>query len=217
MNDMQGMIRPAVAYALDSHGKARLKRVKGSSMSLPEIDEHQTKRNIEILMADLLSQIPKEQVLAGLKEAVSSVESVYMLTHDGLRMAKGVKKIGSLTVGDMYAFAVAAGYCFDLLPAAHRNSDVRIGIGFMAPAIRECGKSLIKLMWKPAGFDVVDLGSTVHPGNWIEEITKRKLSTIGISCMANWCIENLGKLLASMARRSLDLAVCPPNMLRIAP
>jgi hypothetical protein len=158
MNDMQGMIRSAVAYQLDSHGKMRLRRVKGSSISLPEIDEHQTRRNIEILMADMLSKTPKEQVLAGLKKAVSSVKSNYMRIHDGFRVAKGAKRIGSLTVGDVYAFAVAAGYCFDLLPAVNRNPDAKIGIGVMAPAIQDCGKNLIKLMWKSAGFDVVDLG-----------------------------------------------------------
>jgi methylmalonyl-CoA mutase cobalamin-binding subunit len=207
MNDMQGMIRSAVAYQLDSHGKVRLKRVKGSSISLPEIDEKQTKKNVESLMSDLLSRIPREQVLAGLKGAVSSVKSMYMLTHDGFRVAKGAKKIGNLTVGDVYSFAVAAGYCFDLLPAVNQNFDIKIGIGVMAPAIQDCGKNLIKLMWKSAGFDVVDLGNTVHPENWIEEIIKRVLTTIGISCMANRCIDNLGKLLESMARRSLDLPV----------
>jgi len=87
-------------------------------------------------------------------------------------------------------------------------------IGVMAPAIQDCGKNLIKLVWKAAGFDVVDLGNTVPPAIWLKEISQRGLSVVGILCMTNRCLGNVRGLLGSFSESNVNLPVIIIKILR---
>jgi methylmalonyl-CoA mutase cobalamin-binding subunit len=207
MHELIEKIRSAVAYHMDSNGKVRQNRPQGASLDLPQIEEQETRRNTDALMAQLLSEASAETVIAHLKASVQFVKSYYTRAHDGFRVAKGTGKGRSITVGDLYAFSVAAGYCFDFLPEAERQTGTRIGIGVMAPAIQDCGKNLIKIVWKAAGYEVVDLGNTLQPERWLEEIGQRDLSLVGISCMTTKCIDNVHRLLSSMEEQSMNLPV----------
>ena len=114
-------------------------------------------------MAQRLSETSAKTVVAHWKTAVQSVRSCYTQTHDGLRLAKGTGKGRNITVGDLYAFSVAAGYCFDFFPKAERQAGTRGDMGAMAPTIQDCRKNLIKIVWKAAGHEVVDPGNTLEP------------------------------------------------------
>lgn len=207
MHELIEKIRSAIVYHLDSSGKFLQERPKGASIELPRINEQETRKNIELLMGQLLSDASVEMVLADLKASVQAVKSYYSQTHDGFRVAKGTGKGRSITVGDLYAFSVAASYCFDLLPESEPKTGVRIGIGVMAPAVQDCGKNLIKLAWKAAGYEVVDLGNTLQPEVWIERIRQLKFSLVGISCMSNKSINNVHRLLSALQSQSLNLRV----------
>lgn len=207
MNNLFENLRSAVVYRADSKGNVLLKRMRGSSIDLPEIDEPATHRKVEFLMKQLLSHASSDIVLSNLRDSVSFVKSLYAQTHDGFRVAKGTDRGRSITVSEVYGFSVAASLCFDLLPPAKRETNASVAIGVMAPAIQDCGKNLIKLIWKVAGFDVVDFGNTVHPESWFGEISRLDLSAVGISCMVNKCIANVRKLLGSLTHRGLRLPV----------
>jgi hypothetical protein len=75
MRDLTDMIRSAVVCRRDSAGKIQLQRVKGSSISLPLVDEQKTRVNIERLMAELLDEMPAESVLSAIKEPISVLNS----------------------------------------------------------------------------------------------------------------------------------------------
>ena len=122
-------------------------------------------------------------------------------------VAKGSGKGGSITIADLYGFTIAASFCFDSLPHGRHAARERVAIGVMAPAIQDCGKNLIKLVWKAAGFEVVDLGNTVPPATWLNEISQQSLSLIGISCMTNRCLDNVRRLLASLSEHDARLPV----------
>jgi len=207
MDGLIEKIRSIILYRRDSNGKVQYQRPKGSSLELPQIDERKTRENAGALMMQLLSETSAEDVLAQLKETVQSLKSYYMQTHDGFRVAKGSGKGRSMTVGDLYALSVAAGYCFDLLPKANGNPERKVGIGLMAPAVQDCGKNLIKLIWKSTGVEVFDVGNTLHPETWFDAISMQGFSAIGISCMVNRCVENVRRLMDLLVRQSLSLPV----------
>jgi methylmalonyl-CoA mutase cobalamin-binding subunit len=206
-NALVEKIRAAIIYQTDADGMILQMRPTGSSPDLPQIDERETRRNAASLMAELLSHASSDTVLSNLRGSVSFVKSLYAQTHDGFRVAKGASRDRSITVSDVYCFSVAASFCLDFLPRTKRETDASVGIGVMAPAIQDCGKNLIKLIWKVAGYDVVDLGNTVHPEAWLSEISRQDFSAVGISCMANKCIANVRKLLGSLTHRGLRLPV----------
>ena len=207
MNDLVEKLRSAVVYRLDSHGRILVKRVKASSIELPEIDELETRKNAAALMAQFLAEHSSDVVLAALKDSTRLVKSFYTQTHNGFRMAKGSGKGGSITIADLYGFTIAASFCFDSLPHGRPAARERVAIGVMAPAIQDCGKNLIKLVWKAAGFEVVDLGNTVPLATWLKEISQQGLSLIGISCMTNRCLENVRRLLTSLSEHEAKLPV----------
>lgn len=207
MQHLAEKILAKVVYNRDLKGEGEKKLVKGSSISLPVIDEDATRREMERLVSQSLLRISTEQLLAELKESVVSMKSSFILSHNGFKSAKGTVSGRKVTVADMYAFSIAAAYCFDSLPRGDRKSDARIGIGVMAPAIQDCGKNLIRLIWTSAGFDVIDLGNTVKPTTWVNEITRYGLSAMGISCMTNKCIDNVRKLFGTLAQIGTKLPV----------
>jgi methylmalonyl-CoA mutase cobalamin-binding subunit len=73
---------------------------------------------------------------------------------------------------------------------------------------------LIKLVWKAAGFDVVDLGNTAAPAMWFKEIAQRSLSVVGISCMTNRCLDTVRRLLGSFSEHNVNLPVIIIKILR---
>lgn len=176
-------------------------KVKGASVSLPVIDAEATRAKMVDLMSHLLGEVGHETMMSHLREAVRRSKALYTRSHDGFRTAKGVKKSDSMTVGELVAFSVAATTCFDLLPAPPVQSELKIGIGVMAPAIQDCGKNLIRLLWRAAGFEVVDLGNTLRPDGWLNAISRHGLSLLGISCMASGCVEKLHQLLSALVAR----------------
>lgn len=199
MIDLIEKLRSTVVYRLDSEGKIRLKRVKASSIELPEIDEPETRKNVGRLIAHILIDHPSDVVQASLKDSVRLIKSVYTQTHNGFRLAKGSGKGRIITIADLYGFTIAAGFCFCFLPMDAREATARVAIGVMAPAVQDCGKNLIKLVWQAAGFEVHDLGNTVPPAAWVKEMVEQVPSVIGISCMTNRCLDNVRRLLASLS------------------
>ena len=125
---MTDMIRSAIVCRRDSAGKVQLQRVKGSSISLPLVDEQKTRVNIERLMAELLNEMPAESVLSAIKESVSVLKSNYTQTHDGFRVAKGAGIGRSVTIADLYSLVVAVSYCFDFLPVTKHETEIKVGI-----------------------------------------------------------------------------------------
>jgi methanogenic corrinoid protein MtbC1 len=201
------MIRLAVVCQRDSTGQIHLRKVKGSSISLPMVDEQRTRAKIEQLMTGLVDQMPVEGVLSAIKETISDLKSNYTQTHNGFRVAKGSGKSKSLTIADLYSLVVATSYCFDFLPVTKYETERRVAIGVMAPAVQDAGKNLIKLVWRAAGFEVHDLGNTVPPADWVKEMVSLVPSAIGISCMTNRCLSNVRRLLASLSEHGASVPV----------
>jgi methylmalonyl-CoA mutase cobalamin-binding subunit len=206
MKELTKQLWNTIVYESGSDGKVIKTKEKGIELS--QINEAETRKKIKALMDDLLERYDGNEIRFSLKESIASVKANYMQTHDGFRRAKGVKNEKLITVGEIYAFSTAVGYCFDFLPSDHVGSDTKIGIGVMAPAVQDQGKNLIKVCWETEGYKVVDLGKNVKPKEWIMTAEEQRLSVIGISCMVNKCVNNLRKTLEFLNDKRIDVGIC---------
>ena len=73
----------------------------------------------------------------------------------------------------------------------------------MAPANQDAGKNLIKLFWKMAGFEVLDLGKGIKFEGWLERIRKGTVQVFGVSCLTSACLLNLRTLLQTAKAEGL--------------
>lgn len=90
--DLVKSLRAAVVYRLGSKNRTLAKRVKGSSLALPEIDEQEARKNAGALVARLLAGYPLAVVLESLKDSVCVVKSICTQTHNGFRTSPGYQK-----------------------------------------------------------------------------------------------------------------------------
>jgi cobalamin-dependent methionine synthase I len=147
-----------------------------------------------------------------MKSGISSIKSLYNSTHDGFRIAKGVRKDGRITVGEIYAFSVAAAICFELLTRNKQESKHNIAIGVMAPAVQDCGKNLIRMVWQASGHQVIDFGIKLEPKKCLELILENRISVLGLSIMVNAALARLRELLELIAENRIDVAICLGGM-----
>lgn len=69
------------------------------------------------------------------------------------------------------------------LEAAGVKPEYRAVIGTVAGDMHDIGKNLVAMMWKGAGFDVIDLGANVSPTKFLEVAREQRANLIGLSAL----------------------------------
>ena len=69
------------------------------------------------------------------------------------------------------------------LVAAGVQPKYRAVIGTVAGDVHDIGKNLVAMMWKGAGFDVIDLGANVSPSKFLEVAREQRPNLIGLSAL----------------------------------
>lgn len=69
------------------------------------------------------------------------------------------------------------------LVAAGIRPKYRAVIGTVAGDVHDIGKNLVAMMWKGAGFDVIDLGTNVSPAKFLETARQHRPNLIGLSAL----------------------------------
>ncbi len=206
MKEFVDQIFQSIEYQLDNKGEILFQK-QGSSYRIPIIDEDKTKKNVKAIIEDLLARKSLDRTIGKIKNAISHIQFLYILSHDGFRIAKGIPKDEKILVCDIYTFSVAARYLFELLPKKKKTSSLKICAGVMSPAFQDSGVNLVKRIWETVGYDVIDLGNKVKPEDWINAIDNHQLSLISVSCMTNKSIKNLNKLLKKLSQRDEKIPV----------
>lgn len=114
MKEFVDQIFQSTEYQLDNKGEILFQK-QGSSYRIPIIDEDKTKKNVKVIIEDLLARESLDRTIGKIKNAISYIQFLYILSHDGFRIAKGIHKDEKITVRDIYSFSVAARYLFELL------------------------------------------------------------------------------------------------------
>jgi methanogenic corrinoid protein MtbC1 len=196
-----------IVYETDASGKVITQRAAASSINLPVIAEKPTQQQMASLIQGFLKASDAEFVRRQLQTAICDIKALYTETHDGFSQAKGIRTRDQVKVTDMYAFSVAAEYCFEVLPAISDSTGYKVAIGVMSPARQDCGKNLIKLVWQGAGHEVIDLGANLKPQAWLNALKEHSFSALAVSCMKNECVSGLQTLLKALKETVLNLPV----------
>ena len=69
------------------------------------------------------------------------------------------------------------------LVAAGVKPKYRAVIGTVAGDVHDIGKNLVAMMWKGAGFDVIDLGTNVSAAKFLETAKQQRPDLIGLSAL----------------------------------
>lgn len=69
------------------------------------------------------------------------------------------------------------------LSAAGIKPQYRALIGTVAGDVHNIGKNLVAMMWKGAGFEVVDLGTNVPPAKFLKAAQEQRPDLIGLSAL----------------------------------
>jgi 5-methyltetrahydrofolate--homocysteine methyltransferase len=69
------------------------------------------------------------------------------------------------------------------LVAAGIQPKYRAVIGTVAGDVHDIGKNLVAMMWKGAGFDVIDLGANVPASKFLEVARQQRTNLIGLSAL----------------------------------
>lgn len=69
------------------------------------------------------------------------------------------------------------------LLAAGIKPKYRAVIGTVAGDVHDIGKNLVAMMWRGAGFDVIDLGTNVPASKFLEAIRQQRPNLVGLSAL----------------------------------
>jgi len=72
-----------------------------------------------------------------------------------------------------------------LLAAAGIKPKYTVVVGTVQGDLHDIGKNLISMMWKGAGFAVVDLGTNVPPEKYLAAAQEHKAHIVGLSALPN--------------------------------
>ncbi len=70
-----------------------------------------------------------------------------------------------------------------LLIAAGIRPAFTAVIGTVEGDLHDIGKNLVAMMWKGAGFGVVDLGTNVPPGKFVDAVKEHSAQVVGLSAL----------------------------------
>ncbi len=134
-------------------------------------DLHQTEKLVESAIALHLpaAQILKEGLISAMAEVGRMFECGEAYVPEMLISARAMK--GGLAVLRPH------------LIAAHVEAIGKVVIGTVEGDIHDIGKNLVGMMLEGAGFEVIDLGTDVSPGTYVEAVREHHPDVVGCSAL----------------------------------
>jgi 5-methyltetrahydrofolate--homocysteine methyltransferase len=167
------------------------------------------------------------EILEQLATAVieGNVDAMEDLTADALDEDLGAKEIldGGLMVGmDHVGVEFKAGNMFvpevlrsakamktsmailqPLLSEAEAEAVGRVLLGTVKGDLHDIGKNLVGMMCEGAGFDVMDLGTDVEPGQFLEAIKEFEPHIVGMSALLTTTMRSMGDTVKAIEEAGL--------------
>lgn len=88
-----------------------------------------------------------------------------------------------------------------------RSSRQRILIGTVEGDIHSLGKNLVRTMLMTAGFEVIDLGTDVHPQEFVEKVKELNPVVVSLSALMTTTMLNQHKVIRELERNGLRTRV----------
>lgn len=85
------------------------------------------------------------------------------------------------------------------------NHEGKIVLGTIKGDLHDVGKNLVGMMFRGAGFEVVDLGVDVHKERFLESIQQESPDLVGISALLTTVLPNVLEALDFLRKSEMDL------------
>jgi 5-methyltetrahydrofolate--homocysteine methyltransferase len=164
-----------------------------------------TKISDELLNGDA------EKLVSQIEEALDEGLTSNEILNDGL--IKGMSVVGALFKnGDVFipevlisARAMAKG--IERLEPLILKSGIppkgKVMIGTVQDDLHDIGKNLVAIMFKGAGFEVIDLGVNVSAEKFVQEARKHQPDVIGLSALLTTTMMNMEKIVRSLKENNI--------------
>lgn len=144
-----------------------------------------------------------------LQEGVSAVHIVDRVLIPAMTTVGERFKCGEVFVPEMLVAARAMKESMALLEphllAAGVQPKYTAVIGTVQGDLHDIGKNLVAIMWKGAGFRVIDLGTNVPPAKFVAAVQEHRPQVVGLSALLTTTMLAIERTLAAL--RAPD---CPP-------
>lgn len=169
-------------------------------------------------MEDLLQQIA-DKLYEGDRDAVSKLTQQAL--EGGLTPGEVLKgglltgmdrvgvdfRAGDLFVPEVLVAARAMHASMDVLKPLLTEGDVetagKIVIGTVEGDLHDIGKNLVAMMLEGGGFEIVDLGTNVPPGEFAEAVHKEQPDLIGLSALLTTTMPKMKSTIEALAEAGL--------------
>lgn len=157
-------------------------------------------------ISDELLNGNSEKLVSQIEEALDEGLSANEILNDGL--IKGMSVVGALFKnGEVFipevliaARAMAKG--IERLEPLILKSGIppkgKVMIGTVQDDLHDIGKNLVAIMFKGAGFEVIDLGVNVSAEKFVSEARKHQPDVIGLSALLTTTMMNMEKIVQSL-------------------
>jgi len=164
-----------------------------------------TKISDELLNGDA------EKIVSQIEEALDEGLSVNEILNEGL--IKGMSVIGTLFkngevfIPEVLIAARAMSKGIERLEPLMLKSGIppkgKVMIGTVQDDLHDIGKNLVAIMFKGAGFEVIDLGVNVSAEKFVQEAQKYQPDVIGLSALLTTTMMNMEKIVRSLKENNI--------------
>ncbi|HVU35602.1 MAG TPA: corrinoid protein [Opitutaceae bacterium] len=120
-------------------------------------------------------------------------------------------KCGEVFVPEMLVAARAMKESMNLLEprlaAAGVTPKYTAVIGTVQGDLHDIGKNLVAIMWKGAGFRVVDLGTNVPPAKFVAAVQQHQPQVVGVSALLTTTMPAMAKTVTALRAAGLPVKV----------
>ena len=144
--------------------------------------------------AALETNTPPEDILY--KACIPAMEEVGRLFEEGEKF-----------VPEMLISARAMQTAMRLLRPRLAGANIRtvgkVVVGTVAGDLHDIGKNLVAMMLEGSGFEVVDLGTDVGPGKFVDAVKEYQPQVVGMSALLTTTMPSMGKTIEALKEAGL--------------
>ena len=172
-----------------------------------EIVPNETLATLKHAILELDKEAALEAVRALLEEEAGGARAgvdalTEALTVVGERFQGGDWFLGEL----VYAGEIAKEATELLIPhlsAGEGEASCLVVVGTVEGDMHDLGKNIFNTYAKSAGFEIVDLGTSVSPERFVEAAREHRPLALGISCLLTVCAAGVDRAIEALAREGL--------------
>lgn len=153
----------------------------------------------------------KEHVEFFLKEAVSPKEILDNGLIAGMDVVGDKFKKNEVFIPEVMIAAKAMQAGLDILQPHLAKSGIKpvgkVVIGTVKGDLHDIGKNIVGMMFKGAGFQVIDLGIDVSPKAFIDSVTRENTDILAMSSLVTTSMPSMGEVIELLKAENLNTKV----------